>query len=68
MLTVHDLAADWSHPAAESFQLVGGRVTWEQASYGRGDQVKISRLVVTADGIRQVNRYVDPATPVKEPV
>lgn len=61
--TAHDVAADWEWmDHAEGF-FVGsaGWVVWEQASYGSGRLVRISRLVeMPGMKLRQINRYVDP--------
>jgi hypothetical protein len=49
-------------------RIVGGRALYEAAIYyddTRGSCVKLSRLEANSDGIRQVNRYVHPDTPVE---
>lgn len=47
-------------------RIVGGRAKYETAIFSddtRGDQVKLARL--DEGSLRQVNRYVDPDTPVE---
>jgi hypothetical protein len=48
-----------------SFRIKGGRTVYEAVMYNeataRGDKVRLAR-VETCDGIRQVNRWVDPDT------
>lgn len=61
--TIHDLAADWSWKETyQGFRFFNGRVIWESAQYGNGINVRISRLEVTENGIRQINAYEDPNT------
>lgn len=49
-------------------RVVGGRALYEAVDYqdSRGGKlVRLSRLDVTAGGLRQVDRYVDPDTPLE---
>lgn len=51
-----------------SFRLVGGRTVYEAVLFidnGRSAKVRLARLVSEPDGLRQINRYVDPETPVE---
>lgn len=46
-------------------RIVGGRTLYESVEFrddGRSRRVRLARLDVTAAGLRQVNRYVDPDT------
>jgi hypothetical protein len=48
-------------------QIVGGRTLYDQAVFNdntSGHRVRLDRLD-TADGLRVVNRYVDPDTPMR---
>lgn len=48
-----------------SIRVIGGKIIWEMAFPVRGYQrVRLARLI-TNDGIRQINRYVNPDTPVE---
>ena len=67
MTTAHDLAADWAWmDGARGFRVRGGQHLWEQAEYGEHSRgaVRISRLAVTARGLRTYHRYVLPFTEV----
>jgi hypothetical protein len=49
-------------------RVVGGRARYEAAIYyddTPGDHVKLVRLETTPDGIHQVERWVDPDTPLE---
>lgn len=51
------------------YRLPGGRAEYEAVMYdeatARGSRPRLARLEVTADGIRQVNRWVDWDQPVE---
>lgn len=46
-------------------RIKGGRALYEAVMYldnTPGEQVKLARLDATADGLREISRYVDPDT------
>lgn len=48
-----------------SVRIKGGRTLYESVVFNddtRGDRVRLDRLVAEQDGLRVVNRYVDPDT------
>ena len=66
-VNAHDLAAD-PELYMRPFRVVGGRVVWERAQYGRGDKVRVDRIVTgerIEDGLHVVVAYLDPQTPVE---
>ena len=55
-------------PQPASVQIVGGRTLYEGVGYDTargGENVRLSRLVADADGLREVVRYVPPDTPME---
>lgn len=59
---LQDIDAD-APDCPASVRIVGGHRLYEAVDFndsGRQRKVRLARLVVTADGIRQVNRYVEP--------
>lgn len=52
-------------PGNVGFRLHGGRVVWQEASYGASTKVRIGRVIVTDAGLRAITRYVDPETIVE---
>lgn len=55
---------NWEGETA-SVRVKGGRTLYEAVMFidgGRATKPRLARLEATADGIRQVNRYVDPDT------
>ena len=49
-------------------RIIGGTALYEAVDYNDdtpGCRVRLARLEVTADGFRQINRYVDPDTPLE---
>jgi len=59
--TAHNIASEPDlFNKVVSFSLFS-RLRWECMGYsGSGKTVKFARLKVTEDGIRQINKYVDP--------
>jgi hypothetical protein len=63
-MTAHDLIG---HDGDQYIRIVGGRTLYESVLVGDGydgGSVRLVRLD-TSDGLRQVNRYVHPDTPVE---
>lgn len=68
MMTVGDLAADWSWMDRFSgFHFPRSSVVWEQATYTPTQaKVRVSRLVpLPGHKLRQINQYVDPGKEVE---
>lgn len=69
--TVGDIAGDGTILGANGrFRVRGGRAIWEDAFVDAsrptwGETVRISRLVSTDSGIREIRRYVPWNTPVE---
>lgn len=64
---LQDLDEDAPYQTA-SVRIIGGRTLYEAVDFNdetRGGRVRLARLQVTEHGIRQINRYVDPDTPVE---
>jgi hypothetical protein len=64
LLTDWDGPANWPDAPA-SVRIKDGRTLYEAVDYNDhtpGDKVRLARVTVTADGIRQINRWVDADT------
>ena len=66
MTTAHDLIG---YDGPEWIRIVGGRTLYESVcvldGYDGSGNVRLVRLVADERGLRQINRYVDPDTPVE---
>ena len=60
-------AWDWIGFAGDGGQLrvEGGRTLYEAADNNGGAHVRLARLVEEDGRLRQINRYVDPHTPLE---
>ena len=65
-LTAHDLIG---YDGDDHIRIVGGRALYESVMVPfdgyDGGNVRLARIVADDRGLRQINRYVDPDTPVE---